>query len=97
MQLFKKQKDLKSIYLSGAVIIDVRTPGEFSEGHIKGAINIPLDRLPENVHEVKRLEKSIITCCRSGARSGAALTVLSQAGLEAYNGGAWQSLEQAIQ
>jgi len=68
-----------------------------NEGHIEGAVNIPLDRLSASIHEVKRLKKPIITCCLSGARSEAALTVLSQAGLEAHNGGPWQSLERIIQ
>jgi rhodanese-related sulfurtransferase len=95
-QLFRKPEDLKTIYLAGAVIVDVRTAGEFKEGHIKGAKNIPLDHLPKSLDELKKLKKAIITCCRSGARSEAALTILSQAGLEAYNGGPWPSLERTI-
>jgi len=95
--LFGKKEDLKSVYQKGAIILDVRAPDEFRSGHIKGAINIPLDILKTRVGDLKKRGKPVITCCKSGARSVMASRALTEAGLEAYNGGGWRSLEKCIQ
>ena len=80
----------------GAVIIDVRTAHEFNSGHIKGALNIPLQIIDVQIEKIRKYNKPIITCCRSGARSGSAASQLKGKGIEAYNGGPWNSLENAI-
>ena len=41
--------DYSELMANGAVIIDVRTRGEFQSGHIKGSVNIPLDSLRSNM------------------------------------------------
>lgn len=88
--------DLGQKIQEGATIVDVRTPDEFRSGHPKGAINIPLDRIQG---EVGKLDKSkpVITCCRSGARSGMAADFLKSAGFEVYNGGPWQNVQALLQ
>lgn len=91
-KFFGKVTDYKKLVESGAIIIDVRTPEEYKAGHIKSSINIPLDKISGSIAELKKKNKPIITCCRSGARSGMAKSTLSVAGLEVYNGGAWNSL-----
>ncbi|MFT3946009.1 MAG: rhodanese-like domain-containing protein [Agriterribacter sp.] len=88
--------DYKMLLHQGAIIVDVRTPAEFNSRHIKSAINIPLDQLKSKVVELKRKNKVIITCCRSGTRSGIAKSILTTAGLECYNGGGWNTLENKI-
>lgn len=90
-----KTVDLKDLYLNGAQIIDVRTPAEFSNGHIKQSKNIPLQEL---VSEMKKMDvkKPIITCCASGMRSASAKSLLQQNGFEAYNGGGWASLQNKL-
>jgi phage shock protein E len=95
-KIFGKRTDYKKLVESGAIIIDVRTPEEYKAGHIKSSINIPLDKISGTIAELKKKNKPIITCCRSGARSGMAKSTLSVAGLEVYNGGAWNSLIQKI-
>jgi len=97
INLFGKATDFKTIYDKGAIILDVRSPQEFSTGHIKGAINIPVDQLKSKMAELKQKGKPFITCCRSGARSAMAKSALESAGLEVYNGGAWTSLQKNIQ
>lgn len=88
--------DYKVLLSQGAVIVDVRTAAEFKSGHIKGAVNIPLDQVKSKVAELKKKGKPIITCCRSGNRSGIAKGILTAAGIECYNGGAWNSLNSKI-
>lgn len=74
--------------LNKASVVDVRTPGEYLSGHYPGAINIPLDELPQRLDEFKEMKQPIVAYCRSGARSGMAVSVLKQNGLnEVYNGG----------
>lgn len=94
--LFGPKIDFKELMGKGAVIVDVRSPGEFKSGSVKGARNIPLDQLKNKAAELKKTGKPVITVCRSGARSGMGKSILSAAGLEAYNGGPWDSLQQKI-
>lgn len=82
----------------GAVILDVRTQGEYAGGHIKGSINIPLDQLAGNLHKLKGKAKPVITCCASGMRSASAKSLLRSGGfIEVYNGGGWMGLRNKIQ
>ncbi|MCS7073691.1 MAG: rhodanese-like domain-containing protein [Bacteroidia bacterium] len=89
--------DFKALVEKGAIILDVRTGSEFAAGHIANSENIPLDKLPKFVQVLKEKQVPIITCCRSGNRSGMAKSLLEQAGIEAYNGGAWDELNHLIQ
>lgn len=89
--------NLKELVKSGAIILDVRTSGEFASGHIKGAINIPVDQLGRNLSKLKDKEKTIITCCASGMRSASAKSILKSAGyVDVHNGGGWSSLQSKI-
>ena len=89
--------DYAELIKNGAVIIDVRSKGEFAGGHIKGSINIPLDQLRNNLTKFKDKSKPIITCCASGMRSSSAKSLLKSSGyLEVYNGGGWNSLQNRL-
>lgn len=94
--LFKPSPDLAQLVRDGAVIIDVRSKGEYQAGHIVGSKNIPLESVKEESAKLKILNKPIITVCRSGNRSGMAKFILKNAGLEVYNGGAWTNLKRLI-
>lgn len=83
--------DFTKLLAEGAIVLDVRSKGEFDSGHLKGAKHFPLDTLKQQVNQVKKFNKPVITVCRSGARSAAAKNLLNSAGVEAYNGGAWQT------
>ncbi len=91
-----KSESVKEFMDKGAVIIDVRTPGEFQGGHIKGSKNIPLDNIFSKVNEIKRIEKPVIVCCRTGMRSGQAASILKNSGIAVMNGGGWSSLESKL-
>ena len=95
-KLFAPAVDFKQLLAEGALIVDVRTPAEYKSGHIKGSVNIPVDTIKGKVGELKQKNKTIITCCRSGARSGMAKSILRNGGIEAHNGGPWNSLDAKI-
>jgi phage shock protein E len=79
-----------------ASIVDVRTPEEFAQEHFPGAINIPLDQVPNRIDEFKAMKTPIIAYCRSGNRSGQAITILKQAGIvDITNGGGLEDMKQA--
>lgn len=61
------------------VILDVRTPEEYSEGHIEGAINIPLDEIRSRSNELNK-DETILVYCRSGNRSKTASKELVKLG-----------------
>ncbi|MBK7290530.1 MAG: rhodanese-like domain-containing protein [Chitinophagaceae bacterium] len=86
----------KELVNQGAVIVDVRTKSEYNTGHITGSKNMPLDSIRTKINELKKLNKPVITVCRSGARSGMAKGILKSAGLEVYNGGPWNSLRNKL-
>lgn len=96
-QIFGGTKvDLKTIVDEGAFLVDVRTPGEFAGGHVKGSVNIPLDRITAEIAKFKN-KKNIIVFCRSGNRSGQAKTILEQQGItNVINGGTWDHVNQFV-
>lgn len=85
--------DLTAIIQQGATILDVRSPAEFAQGHVKGAVNIPLDQLQRTTAKVPK-GRPVITCCLSGGRSGVAEGILRKQGFEAYNGGPWTNVQK---
>jgi phage shock protein E len=90
----KPAVDLNELIQKGALIIDVRSKGEFQGGHLKGSVNIPLNNLQNHLIKLKK-DTPIITCCASGARSGSAKSILRANGFaEVYNGGPWTSLQR---
>lgn len=93
----KSQKEKIAEFVSrGAIVLDVRTPAEYKHGHIKGSINIPLDKLGSKSKELAKKGKPVIACCRSGMRSRSALMTLKSNHIEAMNGGAWTSLQRML-
>lgn len=88
--------DYAELVKKGAVILDVRSPGEYKQGHIKGSINTPLNDLSNHISKLKK-DATIITCCASGMRSASAKSILKSDGFEhVYNGGGWSSLQNKI-
>ena len=78
-----------AINSKGAFLVDVRTPGEFASGSAKGAVNIPLDRLTNEINQFKGKD-TIVVFCASGGRSGMAQNILQQNGIfNVINGGPW--------
>ena len=77
-----------------ALVVDVRTPGEYSSGHVKGSINIPLNEVARRADEIKAHNKPVVLCCASGIRSMQATGILTELGVaQCYNGGSWLDVD----
>lgn len=64
----------------GARVVDVRTPAEFAEGHVPGAVNVPFDEIARRAGEVGPKDAPVVLYCRSGRRSGVAAETLRALG-----------------
>jgi len=91
-----KHQAIQHLMQKGAIIVDVRTSAEFSQGHISGAKNIPLQVLNGKIESLKKDGKAVITCCASGMRSSSATSLLKSNGIQSINGGSWSSLQKIL-
>ncbi len=92
----RKAKFYRELLDQGAIILDVRSPQEYDQGHISEAKNIPLDQLKIHMEKIQAWNKPVITLCRSGVRSSRAASLLRAQGVEAHNGGAWDRFQQKV-
>ncbi len=80
----------------GAVIVDVRTPAEFAQGHLEHALNYPVQELDQHVAKLNK-DDMIVLYCRSGARVERAIQFLQSQGFtKLHNAGGLAELEQAV-
>jgi len=83
---------VKPIAKKETFYVDVRTPAEFVQGSVKGAVNIPLDQIEKQLVKFKG-KKNIVVFCRSGNRSSQAKAILEQNGIiNVTNGGSWEDV-----
>ncbi|SDH82431.1 rhodanese-like domain-containing protein [Myroides phaeus] len=93
---FGSNDELEQYIKGGALLVDVRTQGEFNGGSVSGAINIPLDTLERQLNKLPK-DKAIVVFCRSGMRSGQAKQVLNNNGYkQVINGGSWQNVAKSV-
>ncbi len=84
----------KLVHDPATVVVDVRNAWEYKAEHIPGAVNIPLDEIPGMAEELKSFKRPLVLYCRSGNRSGMAVSILQQLGLtELYNGGSLDDMK----
>lgn len=87
---------LETALEKGALLVDVRTPSEFASGSVTGAVNVPLDRIQQQLAFFKN-KQHIVVFCRSGNRSYQAKLVLERNGISGVvNGGTWQKVNAAL-
>jgi rhodanese-related sulfurtransferase len=92
----RPKTDYAELIKQGALILDVRSPGEFKQGHIKNALNTPLPELSKHILKIDN-DRIIITCCASGIRSASAKSILKSNGFtNVHNGGGWSSLQSKL-
>jgi phage shock protein E len=78
----------------GALILDVRTAGEYQGGHVEGALNIPVQDLESRLGELKDKKRAIVVYCASGMRSASAAKILTSGGFsDVTNAGGWGNLK----
>ncbi len=93
----KRKQAIIDALVNGGKIIDVRTPAEFKNGHVDGAINIPLDKLQGNISKLKKMNTPLVLCCASGARSAQATSILKYKGFsDVHNGGSWYKVNRIL-
>lgn len=82
-------KRAAELVAQGALLVDVRSPGEFASGHLDGAKNIPVSEVGRRLGELEPKTRTVIVYCASGARSAMAKRMLRSAGFATvYNLGA---------
>ena len=93
------EHDLSELVSDGALIIDVRTPEEFSGGHIDGALNIPSNGIRQLLaHKKTDKDQTVIVYCHSGARSGGARRALMAEGYTSViNGGSLHRMRSQLE
>lgn len=92
----KDNTELQEAILNKAYVVDVRSQGEFSSGSVKGAVNIPLDQINNNIAKFKG-KKQVVVFCQSGMRSGQAKSILERNGIEnVINGGGINNMYSAL-
>jgi phage shock protein E len=83
---------VREFLAAGATVVDVRTPAEFRTGAYPGAVNIPLDALPQRVGELPK-HRPVVLYCASGMRSATAANLLRRAGFaEVVNAGGLRNM-----
>ena len=76
----------------GGLLLDVRTPGEFSGNHLDGAVNIPVADLERRLPELGEKDRPVVVYCESGGRSRAAARMLLDRGFETVHDlGSWRN------
>ncbi len=86
---------LQEALRDGAIVLDVRSLAEYASGHMPGSHNIAVQELGRRITEVRKWNRPVVLCCRSGARSAQAMTILQAADVACINGGSWQQVQAA--
>lgn len=94
--LGNKSEKVKELLAKGAVIVDVRSAGEFSGGHVAGSKNIPLPIDAKAEKQILAFNKPVVFCCASGMRSSQATSQMKSKGLECENGGGWMKVNGLV-
>lgn len=92
-------KDALECLKKGALVVDVRTPNEFSSGHLPSAVNLPLDEIEGSAaRRLRDKSQLLLLHCQSGVRSGVAQKKLRAMGYEnAFNLGSFARASQIVE
>jgi phage shock protein E len=94
----KNPQAARELIASGAVVIDVRTPEEYADGHLPNAVNIPIQEMSSHIGDVEKLvgndrARPVVVYCAAGSRAAKAKTQLDAAGFShVVNGGGLDDL-----
>ena len=91
-----KRKDKIARFLKeNPILLDVRTPSEFQNNHLEGALNIPVQSIGNQLEQVDK-ERPIITYCARGGRSTLAAAQLRKLGYRVVDAGGIRNLRRHI-
>ena len=94
---FTEESEYKRLVQNGAIVLDVRSKGEFELGHIHGSLHIPLEELPFRLAGLNP-SMTYLVCCANGFRSAAAKTQLNLHGyIQVIDAGRWIELNNELQ
>jgi rhodanese-related sulfurtransferase len=79
----------------GAIILDVRSPGEYKQGHIKGSLNTPLNDLSQHITKLKKTPLLLLVV-HQGCGASAKSILKSNGFIQVHNGGGWSSLQNKL-
>lgn len=91
-----KSAEILELLADGAMIIDARTPAEYHSGHVRKAVNYPVQTLSSHIANIKKENKPVIAYCQSGMRSASAVAMLKNAGIQAVNAGSISAMEKIL-
>lgn len=74
--------DHRKLVAEGALLLDVRSPAEFAEGHVPNARNLPVQQIPLRVAELGAPGQKVVVYCKSGGRSATAAALLRSYGFD---------------
>jgi rhodanese-related sulfurtransferase len=72
--------EARRLVADGALLIDVRSPKEFANGHLPGAVNVPVDEFAQHVAELVAERREMVLYCAAGVRCNKAAVMLREAG-----------------
>ena len=75
-------EEARRLVAGGAMLIDVRSPKEFANGHLPGAVNVPIDEFDRHVGELVAEHREMVLYCAAGVRCNKAAVMLREAGGE---------------
>lgn len=89
------REDIARALRAGATVLDIRSDEEYREGHVPGALHIPLGELLKRLPSIPK-DQPVVTCNAADAQSGTAAEILEAHGFIALDGGAWTSIARAL-
>ena len=75
-------QEAREMQEAGALVVDVRSPGEWASGHVRGAVHIPVDDVGAQAEAQLPKEKDLLFICSVGARSALAAEMASALGFD---------------
>lgn len=92
-----KMTTVEAIKNPNASLVDIREPYELEvDGFVEKAINIPMGEIPARLEELKEMPKPLVIFCRSGKRASSVLNFLNEIGIEAFNGGGFNDVNDIL-
>ena len=88
-------EDIERLLRQGATIVDIRSAEEYAQGHVPGALHIPLPELLFSLSSIPK-DRPVVTCNAEDALSATAAEILDAHGFRAYDGGGWSKVAKLL-